>query len=241
MKRIVCKRLYRSPVIRKPLNSLWRKPRFFNKDDYSDNVVKLIIGTNVAVFLGWQYARAKSQSKGDRSTEIWMYKNFSSSYSNLADYRVWTLVTNSFSHTDIIHLGINMFVLHSFGPALIASIGAREFTRLYFSSAIGSSLASIAYQKSTVSYDFLGRPTNSRFSIGASGSISGITCCYAAMHPFAQVYFFGLVPMPIWAATAGFIAYDAYRGFSRTSGIVDSAGHLGGAATGILWYFARIR
>jgi membrane associated rhomboid family serine protease len=123
-----------------------------------------------------------------------------------------------------------MFVLHSFGSGLLQILGARRFLGLYLLSGIGSSIGSMMYKtKAYEKYRYVSP------SLGASGCVSGLLSCFAAMYPFATVQLI-FIPMPAWAAIGGFACYDLYKATKSTQGQIDSAGHIGGGLTGLIWY-----
>ncbi|KAI8924431.1 hypothetical protein BC831DRAFT_465630 [Entophlyctis helioformis] len=234
--------------------------RFWDNID-PNHVVYGLIGINVAVFLVWAYAQGMNRSKGDRSYLTWMYDNFTTSYDGVINKgRYWTMLTSSFSHQEIFHLGLNMFVLHSFAGSVIEAIGVRHFLVLYILAGLASSAASLyaqsfrykEYERQVQAikqrYSDLWAyslppaipPFTSTHSLGASGSLSGMTLTFAAMFPTSTILVL-FVPMPAWVAVGGFVAYDLYRSMTGTSGRIDTAGHLGGAAMGLAYWYLRIR
>jgi membrane associated rhomboid family serine protease len=84
--------------------------------------------------------------------------------------------------------------------------------------------------------------------IGASGAISGMLVCYGLQFPMARigflirlpsVFFMRWVNLPAWAYVLFWIALQAIGVFRQAAGItqVSLAAHLGGAATGFLFWF----
>jgi membrane associated rhomboid family serine protease len=61
------------------------------------------------------------------------------------------------------------------------------------------------------------------------------------MHPQAKFLLFFVLPMPAWAVLSLMASYDTYQLLSKQRSIFDSAGHLGGLATGMLYYAVRVR
>ena len=47
--------------------------------------------------------------------------------------------------------------------------------------------------------------------------------------------------MPVIVAVGAFVAYDLYRAVTHRQGNIGSAGHIGGAIAGSLYYFLKIR
>lgn len=69
----------------------------------------------------------------------------------------------------------------------------------------------------------------------------GMTILYACLRPFDPVLLFFIIPMPVIAAVGAFVAYDLYRAVTHRQGNIGSAGHIGGAIAGALYYFFKIR
>lgn len=69
----------------------------------------------------------------------------------------------------------------------------------------------------------------------------GMTMLYAFLRPFEPVLLFFIIPMPVIGAVGAFVAYDLYRAVTHQQGNIGSAGHIGGAIAGTLYYFLKIR
>jgi membrane associated rhomboid family serine protease len=69
----------------------------------------------------------------------------------------------------------------------------------------------------------------------------GMTILYAFLRPFDPVLLFFIIPMPVVVAVGAFVAYDLYRAATHRQGNIGSAGHIGGAIAGTLYYFLKIR
>lgn len=68
----------------------------------------------------------------------------------------------------------------------------------------------------------------------------GVSTVATCFYPNVRMLLMGVVPMPLWALTAGYIIYDGY--FLNDAGAtIGHAGHLGGAAFGALYYLLRLR
>ncbi len=204
--------------------------------DFSSNfipqrpvLVPTIILLNVAVFILWHYL-------GETETSV-MGQNFLVSWDALMAGRYWTLLTSVFSHTLFFHLFINMFVLNSFGRVLEQVLGRGLFLGFYLAAGILSSLSHCL-----VSTFILGSPEMP--ALGASGAIAGLVLVFAMMFPQQKILLFGLIPVPaIWGAL-GFIGLDVWGLVEQARGgglPIGHGAHLGGAATGIFFYFFFIR
>jgi membrane associated rhomboid family serine protease len=79
-----------------------------------------------------------------------------------------------------------------------------------------------------------------RHGLGFSGSVMGLGVVAAMMYPTTTMLIYGIVPVPLWALVGGYFAYDAYYLQQNNTGVAH-AGHVGGFAFGVLYYFLSIR
>jgi rhomboid-like protein len=200
------------------------------------NLINGIIGTNVAVFCGWQYSNMRAMGPDrDYRPLNWIYNNFTCSPYNLSNGRVWTLLSCTFSHSSILHLGINCYVLYQFAPYLLSILGTRTFMAFYCGSGVVSSLASVNYKKYYHGNQYkVG-------SLGASGSICSLMAVITALQPGMNVALFGIIPLPISIAFAGMIGWDIFSILRASNSGTDSMGHVGGALSGYLFYLWRFK
>ncbi|KAF9292962.1 hypothetical protein BGZ88_005924 [Linnemannia elongata] len=213
--------------------------------DSSNKVVYTIVAINVAVFGAWQYAEGNAKRFHDGRLYIFMFRHFTDSLQNIKEGRVWTLVMSAFSHKEWYHILLNTMVLLSFGDPVWRLLGTRRFLAVYLGSAITASLSSIAYYANLEPY--LRRkqhkpPSNSiHYSMGASGSIMGITTAFACVYPMSQYSLFFVITMPAAALIGLFGVYELYNVLAANTGRFDSAGHLGGGLFGAAYYFTKLR
>ncbi|KAJ3045460.1 hypothetical protein HK097_001191 [Rhizophlyctis rosea] len=136
-----------------------------------------------------------------------------------------------------------MFVLHSFGTGILSLLGTPAFLTLYLLSGLTGSLFSITHaylNRPRPNPYFPARPAPSG-SVGASAAIAGPMVLYACMYPRAQVLLFMVLPVPAWAAIGGFFCWDLWRSVKGSTGLTDSAGHVGGAVAGLAYWWYRFR
>ncbi|KAF8925111.1 hypothetical protein BGZ58_001143 [Dissophora ornata] len=136
-------------------------------------------------------------------------------------------------------------VLMSFGDPVWRMLGTRRFLAVYLGSAVASSLSSIGY------YSYVGpylrkaqnKPESNtiHYSMGASGSIMGITTAFACVYPWSQYSLFFVINMPAAALIGLFGAYELYNVLTVNVGRFDSAGHLGGGLFGAGYYYFKLR
>ncbi|KAJ2717022.1 hypothetical protein H4R19_000277 [Coemansia spiralis] len=206
-----------------------------------EGIVIAIIGINGVVYLMWQSAATRAQSLSDTKMYIWMRDNFSTSWDNLTSGRVWTLLTAGFSHVGLMHLGVNMLVLHSFGPDIARMLGVRRFAVFYLAAvACGNMFSAIV--NGVILPRITGNPQlSSQRSIGASTATVAVSVLFACVYPKATLLVFFVIPAPAWLVATGLIGWDLYRVLSMQESKVDGAGHLGGAAAGLGYYWFRLR
>ncbi|KAJ1647352.1 hypothetical protein LPJ64_001264 [Coemansia asiatica] len=216
------------------------KPSFFDRLT-PEKTVYAIIALNGAVFLVWQSAKGRANSFGDYGLLNWMVKNYTTMWVNLKEGRLWTLVTPAFSHIDPMHMFINMFVLYSFGIDLARQLTPRRFLAFYLGAAVCGNVISAVLRGIVMPISTGNHATKAQPSLGASTSIVGITTLFACLYPNATLMLFMVVPVPAWLATVGFIGWDMLNVIRSTNSKADGAGHLGGAAAGIAYYWFRLR
>jgi rhomboid protease GluP len=139
--------------------------------------------------------------------------------SALREGQAWRLLSSAFVHIGPWHLGLNMLGLWLLGRRCERLYGHLTFTFIYLLSALGGSLASIAW-----------RPLG--MSAGASGALFGLAGAFLA---FLYLRPDALPPealRKLRGEVLGTIALNLLFGFSM--GFVDNAAHLGGLITGAL-------
>lgn len=163
-----------SKTIQAQKNPLQMFSRKLNSID-PNKVLWSVIGTNVGVFLMWQYAINSYKQFGDSHWLNIMGKHFISSPEAVSNGRYHTLLTSAFSHKSLEHIGLNMLVLYSIGQGVIAAIGASRFLILYAGAGITASIVGIGYKKyirPMLEKERYGHSRDSGFrggSMGASG------------------------------------------------------------------------
>lgn len=187
---------------------------------------RVLVIINILVFAAWQFATSS------RANFYFMAENFLVSWTALVDGRYWTLITSVFSHNAFLHLLFNMMVLDGFGPVVESVLGRKSFLKFYFLAGVLSSFSHAA-----VSLLLLHNPDLP--ALGASGAISGIIFLFALFFPTQKILIFGFVPTPaIWGALF-FVGIDIWGLVAQAEGgglPIGHGAHLGGAATGVLYY-----
>ncbi|KAH9943094.1 uncharacterized protein BXZ73DRAFT_40535 [Epithele typhae] len=210
-------------------------PRFPGLNSIPSNYIFYgIMALNGAVFVGWQMATAEWKSLGDSSSYIRMRKNFTSSIYNLQQGRWYTLITSSFSHENFGHIFFNGFTYFFFAPAALKMLGNASFLALYLGGGVVCSLTSVLWNQ-------ILSPSHIQWSHGASGAIYSIISLSACVSPRTTFLIYGIVPLPAWVFLAGIFAWDGYSAITHRQSSTDSAGHIGGLLTGVVYFLAKRR
>ena len=95
---------------------------------------------------------------------------------------------------------------------------------------------------SWVSAVFIGEPEMG--ALGASGPIAGVVLLFSLMYPREKILLFGIIPLPALIGALAFIGMDIWGLVAQVEGgglPIGHGAHLGGAFTGILYYFLKVR
>ncbi|KAL8292599.1 hypothetical protein RQP46_001211 [Phenoliferia psychrophenolica] len=196
-----------------------------------------IIGIHAVIFVAWQLPPLQ----GFASKYLWHHP--------LVRGRLITHLTSVFSHRGLLHLGFNSLALYSIAPPAmqwlhrdsdLRSTSRYEFLAFYVAAGLLSSLTShlwsILYLLPRIT-----AMTSTRMilpSLGASGAIYGALAITALAYPAASVslIFLPWVPIPIGTAFWGMVGLDVL-GLLRGWKLLDHAAHLGGAVSGIAYFY----
>ncbi|PIL36792.1 hypothetical protein GSI_00482 [Ganoderma sinense ZZ0214-1] len=194
-----------------------------------------IMGLNGLVFASWNLAWAKYQSTGDPSSYLWMRQHFIAGSNNLSAGRWYTLLTACFSHENAGHILFNGFTFYFMAPLVLSILGNVGFLGLYLGSGVVSSLAGIAWRNRVQGRE----QAQGSGSYGASGAIYAVVSYFACVAPTTSFYIFGVLPLPAWAFVTGIFLYDGYSAVNQHRVGTDTAGHIGGLVSGIVFFIAK--
>lgn len=130
------------------------------------------------------------------------------------------------------HIFGNMFVLFFFGPPIERKYGQLEFLLFYI-------LAVLAGGVIWGLIHGFGPITNTPM-LGASGAITAVVILFAVNYPNAQVFLFGILPLPAWVCGVFYVLFDAFGAANGTGNIAHEV-HLAGAGFAAVYFFSRIR
>jgi membrane associated rhomboid family serine protease len=189
-------------------------------------IVPIFLGLNTVVFIAWLVLGATPT----------MTENFLVSWDAIAAGRWWTTILSEFSHVWFLHFFVNMYVLASFGPIVEYTIGSMRFFVFYM---IAAAIASLSH--AGVSNFVLHQPQIP--ALGASGAIAGVILLFSLMYPRARILLFGFIPMPAIVGALLFVGLDLAGLYWQSEGgglPIGHGAHLGGAATGVLFYLLAV-
>lgn len=147
---------------------------------------------------------------------------------------VWQVVTYAFLHGGILHIGFNMLALWMFGSTLEIDWGRRRFLELYFFSAVGAALVTIAISFSGA----LGLTPNTS-TIGASGAIYGLLIAFGMVYGDRELMLF---PLPIVIKAKYFVGAWIFIALALAlQGSGSNVAHLGGVFFGFLYVKLLLR
>jgi rhomboid-like protein len=172
-----------------------------------------IIGVNTLVFGMWQIPRLIP----------FMQRHFVHVCNSGKSY---TLFTSTVSHENLVHFGFNMMALNSFMPVFqhISMFSVQEVLALYLSSGLISSFGS--HLLNTIKRNAVG-------SLGASGALFGLLAGCYSVYPQMQVQLI-VFPFTLEQLFPLLVLLDI-AGLVFRFKTIDHAGHLTGAAVGILY------
>ena len=166
-----------------------------------------------------------------------MTQNFLVSFIHLEEGFYWVLLTSVFSHNLFLHFAVNMLVLYSFGKVLSFVLGPWHMLKFYLVAGVISSLC-----HALVSKFFIGDPALP--ALGASGAIAGLVAVFSFLFPRQKLLIFGLIPIPAFTGILLFIGLDLWGLLAQVKGgglPIGHGAHLGGAFTGIAYYYIYLK
>lgn len=168
-----------------------------------------------------------------------MHTHATVSIEGLRAGRVWTVLTAAFSHQEFMHLAANMIGLYFFGRDVGRLFGGKKLLGLYLAGGAVGSLAHCSWYYYQACKTGEGRYGRTRWfgftpsALGASAAVNAITVLDICLFPARTILLYGIIPMP--AALLGALwLFQDISGTLEGRGHIAHAGHLGGAATGLV-------
>ncbi|MEO8446380.1 MAG: rhomboid family intramembrane serine protease [bacterium] len=211
----------------------FNRPGFFGGFSLFPPVIKLLLVSNVAIFIIFDLLLS-GFSIGSTPFEFIKLKYFAldplspitiSGYGEIR-FLPWQLFTYMFLHGGFFHLLLNMLALWMFGAELENTWGQKRFFTYYLICGVGAGLCNLLIAPLFTSVG----PT-----VGASGAIYGILVAFGYLFPDRNIYIYGLIPVK---AKYLVIIYMLIELFSVTGGAnsgIAHVAHLGGGVVGLIY------
>jgi membrane associated rhomboid family serine protease len=146
-----------------------------------------------------------------------------------------TFLTSFFLHGSLLHLAANLYFLLVFSDNVEDYLGPKRWLVLLGSAALVGDLMHILLD-----------PRSEVPCVGASGGISGLLTYYALQFPRVRLgllIYWRVVRIPAWGALILWALLQFLVLLYQLHGVghVSAAAHLGGAATGLVWWWMSKR
>lgn len=200
-----------------------RMPGFFD----GAPVTKWLIIINVGIFLLQIVLTGKGerlfmQSWGDTSIRDTFMK-----------FQLWRLITSQFLHADFGHLLFNCLGLLFFGPHVERWMKSSPYLVFYLLAGI---FGDLVYTTLFFIPGLFESHSLDSAAIGASCGVLGILAVFYFIAPNATVMVFLIIPVPIKTMAIVFLVYESCIVVFDLHNSGGSAGHLGGALFGYLFF-----
>jgi rhomboid protease GluP len=181
----------------------------------SIGVTQIILGINVAVFLGMALSGSTVMDFPVRELVTWGANVGALTFSG----EWWRLLTSVFVHGGLLHIAFNMWCLWNLGALCESLYGRWTYIAIYLICGVGASLASAAWHPYTP-------------SVGASGAIFGLAGALITAFKLGEFS----VPRSALSGTlrslGAFVVYNLIFGAIIPG--IDNTAHIGGLVTGLI-------
>ena len=200
-----------------------------------DNLVVVIIGLNVLVYLAQRFISPNLVSYLSLNPQA------------VFNGQIWRFVTYMFVHDQrsIAHIVFNMLALCIFGTQVERHIGSPEFLLYYLLTGIMAGVFSFAayFAAFQLTGGFAVRYYNMLIFwfqlIGASGAVFAVQLAYAAFFPQAVIYIWGIIPLRAPIMVLAFTGISVVSMLTGFGGNVAHMTHLAGFGFGWLYFVVR--
>lgn len=189
-------------------------PSFLGSIVDRGRICKWLIGINVVAFI----LQGLTLNQGGFTDLFWL------DVAQVQHGQVWRLLTYAFLHSfGIFPFLFAMLFLWWFGSDLEDLYGPREFLAFYLTAVF---VGGLAYFLSALAWF-----PRAAAHMGSSGAIMAVMVLCAIHDPRRLIYLFFLLPVPIWALVAAYLAYDVFvlagdKGMGGVVAAVDVAAAL---------------
>ena len=216
-------------------------PKLFWERNKSIRVVECAIGLCCSTYLG-QLAAEWLAEQGHCAFHDWMQRNFVNSAGNILAGRLWVLLSSSLAHNDLVHLAINMVAFWDWEECMPKHL--EHLTSWAFGYSLQSPVPQLR-PAGILSKEGLRMKTSAfgphyEGSIGAFGITCGLIGYFLYIMPEMQMDFM-FCPMSLRHNALLLVAGSAFCIVTGLIPFVAHAGHLGGFAAGIAYYYGVVR
>ncbi len=199
----------------------YQRPSFYGGFSYFPPVLKALLISNAAVFLGMGFISAFRI--GDFPVGALIQKEFSLWPLN-EGFWPWQLFTYMFMHASFSHLFFNMIALWMFGMELENSLGSKKFLTFYLLCGLGGGLLHLL---AAPLFSVAG-PT-----VGASGAVYGVLLAFGLLFPERLIMIYFFVPIKAKYFVLLYMVIE-FLSVGSLDGIAHFA-HIGGAVVGFVF------
>lgn len=180
---------------------------------HTPDVIKWLIGANVAIYLVQAYGPPGFTSALAMSSAFWQGE-------------MWRAATYMWVHGGGMHLLFNMLGLWMFGAEVASVWGTQRFLQYYLATGVGAGVVIALFQGAIqLATGSFGAPT-----VGASGALYGVLLASSLLWPDRTVLLlFPPIPLRALYMIPAFLLMDLIF-LSRQVSVI---GHLGGALVGL--------
>lgn len=200
------------------------RPSFFGGFQFFPPVIKGLLISNAAVFLGMVFLG--NFRIGDFFFEQFFFQSFAL-WPLGSGFGIWQLFSYMFMHASFTHILFNMLALWMFGMELEHVWGSRKFFIYYLLCGFGGGLANLLIAPMFTAVG----PT-----VGASGAVYGVLLAFGMMFPERPIYIYFLLPIKAKYFVVMYMAFEIFS-VGSMDGVAHFA-HLGGALVGFLYLIA---
>jgi membrane associated rhomboid family serine protease len=225
------------------------RPRLFSSQAFAaykaqvksnEYVLYGLMGINITIF-GYAYFLREKAKQGFYEPFAKFMNTMTLNLDRFREGNYASLITSVFTHVDPWHLISNMVSVYFLGGFLAASPIITPMR--YLTIALGAGIAGGVGTLFNRYFNLKAKGGYTRDHIqnlGFSGAVMGISSVAACLAPHTKVLIYGIIPMPLWALVGFYAVYDGYY-LNNPNSNIGHAGHLGGLAFGIAYYFVKLR
>ncbi|MSP64844.1 MAG: rhomboid family intramembrane serine protease [Ignavibacteria bacterium] len=199
----------------------YQRPSFYGGFSYFPPVLKALLISNAAIFLGMGFISAFRI--GDFPVGALIQQEFSLWPLN-EGFWPWQLFTYMFMHASFSHLFFNMIALWMFGMELENSLGSKRFLTFYLLCGLGGGLLHLL---AAPLFSVAG-PT-----VGASGAVYGVLLAFGLLFPERLIMIYFFVPIKAKYFVLLYMVIE-FLSVGSLDGIAHFA-HIGGAVVGFVF------